>query len=430
MITIINIIPGSIADKSGIKPGDQLLTINEQEIHDYIDYRYYGAEEVLNMTIHRQGHSYVYEIEKEYDEDVGLILEEMKLMCCGNNCLFCFVHQNPKGMRRALYVKDEDYRFSFLYGNYITLTRVDDLALNRIIQQKLSPLYVSVHATDWAVRKLLLGLKKDDNLIDKLIFLTKNGIEIHAQIVVCPGINDGSVLGKTIGDLAKFYPGVGSVAIVPVGLTRHRARLYPLRILTKNEIKNMILYVNKMQKIFRRRIKTGFVYLSDEFFIRAGFPVPGEDYYDDFYQIENGVGEFRRMISELEHVSSDMSGSLNRPVKISWITGRLAYEPLKRYILSRFDGVINLTIQLIPITNDFFGKSITVSGLLVGGDIYYQLKGRQLGDLVLLPPRIVNHEGYLLDNWTPAMLQDKLNVPVHVYTEPFSELVNVVEKYL
>jgi putative radical SAM enzyme (TIGR03279 family) len=430
MVTIVNIVPGSIAEELGIRSGDQLLTINRQEINDYIDYRYHNAGEALEMAVKRGEETIIFEIEKEYDEDVGIEPEEMKMMNCGNNCIFCFVHQNPKGLRRPLYFKDEDYRFSFLYGHYVTLTRVDEPELKRIVEQNLSPLYVSVHATEWQVRKLLLGLKKDDLLLKKLGYLTKHGIEVHTQIVLCPGINDGAVLDNTINDLAGFYPGIGSIAIVPVGLTRHRERLHPLRQLTRDEMRETVTYVKKRQQMYREEIGTGFVYLSDEFFIQAIIPLPGKAYYDDFYQIENGVGEFRDTIDMFNHDWPGMFKSLKKPVKITWVTGYLAYDSLQQYIISKLNTIDKLTIQLRSIENKFYGSSITVSGLLVGGDIHQQISGSDLGDLVLLPPRILNANGLMLDDWTPAMLQEKTGVPCYVYTEPLSELVKVVNKVL
>jgi putative radical SAM enzyme (TIGR03279 family) len=430
MVTIVNIIPGSIAEELGIKSGDQLLHINNNAINDYIDYRYHGAGDLLEVVIKRGKETIIFEIEKEYDQDIGLEPEEMKMTCCGNNCIFCFVHQNPKGLRRTLYFKDEDYRFSFLYGHYVTLTRVDTAALQRIVAQNLSPLYVSVHATDWHVRRLMLGLKKDDYLLEKLSYLVNNGIQVHSQIVVCPGINDGAVLDKTIQDLAGLYPGMDSIAIVPVGLTHHRGRLYPLRLMTKKEMLEMVRYVERKQKKYRKQNGIGFVYLSDEFFIRTGTALPEAAYYDDFYQIENGVGTFREMMDQFNRDRPKMPKSIKNKVNITWVTGDLAYTPLKQHIINKLKKIDGLTIQILPVNNTFFGKSITVSGLLVGSDIYEQLKERQLGHLVLLPPRILNANGLMLDDWTPEMLQDKLGVPCHVYREPISELVEVVTKVL
>jgi putative radical SAM enzyme (TIGR03279 family) len=430
MLNIVNIIPGSIAAELGVKSGDQLLRINKVEINDYIDYRYHGAGEHLEVIVKRGTETIIFDIEKEYDQDIGLEPESMKMTRCGNNCIFCFVHQNPKGLRPPLYFKDEDYRFSFLYGHYITLTRVNGPALRRIVEQNLSPLYVSVHATDCQVRRRLLGLKKDDSLLEKLTFLVKNNITVHCQIVVCPGINDGDVLDKTIADLANLHPGIGSIAIVPVGLTRHRKRLHPLRLLTKQEMLEMVFYVERQQTVYRKRFGCGFVYLSDEFFIQTGISLPETIYYDGFYQIENGVGEFREMIDTFKSSWTQMPKSLKNPIKITWVTGRLACEPLRKYIISQLNTIEQLTIQLRSIDNIFFGNSITVSGLLIGSDIYQQLKDNNLGDLALLPPRILNADGLMLDDWTLPMLQEKLGVPCYVYREPISDIVKVINNVL
>ena len=427
MVRIISVETGSIAEELEIKPGDYIVSINNKSINDRLDYRFYQSEEQIDLHIKHKDEDVIYEIEKDAHEDVGLDLDEMKMKACGNNCVFCFVYQNPKGMRQALYFKDEDYRFSFLYGHYVTMTTLKQKDLDRIVEQRLSPLYISVHSTEGKTRKLLLGITREDHLLEKIEFLTSHGIELHAQIVLCPGINDGEIFDQTVANLKKFYPGVRSIAVVPVGLTQHRDNLYQLRLHTKAELNEMIDYVNQKREALKNELNVGFVYLSDEFFIKAGVPMPKTEYYDEFYQIENGVGEFRDMIDNLHSVRKRFPKQLSDPLKITWVTGKLAEGPIKEFIIPELEKVKNLEIEVIAITNHFYGTAIQVSGLLTGQDVYNQLKNRKLGDLVLLPPRVLNDDDLLLDDWTVADLEDKLNIRCHVYTESISEFFKVLK---
>lgn len=427
MLKILSVDSGSIAEELQIRAGDYVISINDKPINDRLDYRFYQTGEQIDLHIKHKDEDVIYEIEKDVHDDIGLELDEMKMKACGNNCVFCFVYQNPKGMRRALYFKDEDYRFSFLYGHYVTMTTLKQKDLDRIVEQRLSPLYISVHSTEEKTRKLLLGINREDQLLKKIEFLTKHGIKLHAQIVLCPGINDGKIFDQTVTDLKTFYPGVKSIAVVPVGLTQHRDNLYPLRLHTKNELKSMIDDTIQKRKVLKNELNVGFVYLSDEFFIKAGVPMPDASYYDEFYQIENGVGEFRNMIDNLYMVKKRFPKQLTNSLKITWVTGKLAERSLKEFIIPELEKVKKLEIEVIAITNHFFGPAIQVSGLLTGQDIYNQLKNRKLGDVVLLPPRVLNDDGLLLDDWTVADLEAKLNVRCHVYTESMSEFFRVLK---
>ena len=429
MVRIISVDSGSIAEELQIKSGDYVVSINEKPINDRLDYRFYQSEEQIDLLIRHKEEDVIYEIEKDAQEDIGLELDEMKMKACGNNCVFCFVYQNPEGMRKALYFKDEDYRFSFLYGHYVTMTTLKQKDLDRIVEQRLSPLYISVHSTEEKTRKLLLGINRDDHLLEKIEFLTSNGIELHAQIVLCPGINDGEIFDKTVDDLKKYYPGIKSIAVVPVGLTQHRDKLYRLRLHTKDELNAMIAYVDQKRELLRKELDVGFVYLSDEFFIKAGVPMPDAEYYDEFYQIENGVGEFRDMIDNLHSIKEKYPGRLSEPFRITWVTGKLAEVPLKEFIIPELGKTENLIIEVIAVTNHFYGPAIQVSGLLTGQDVFNQLKNKDLGDLVLLPPRILNDDDLLLDDWTVPELQEKLNTPCHVFIEPMSEFFNVIQQF-
>jgi len=426
MIKIISVYEGSIAEELGIKTGDKLLSINNKKIEDRLDYRFYCADESIEMVVMKNDHEIIYEIEKYIDEEIGLELEDMKLKSCGNNCVFCFVYQNPKGMRKPLYFKDEDYRFSFLYGHYVTMTTVKQKDLNRIVEQRLSPLYISVHATEEKVRKLLLGIKFDDHLLEKIEFLTSNGIELHAQIVLCPDINDGAVFRQTVNDLKRFYPKVQSIAVVPLGLTRYRDNLMKMRMHTEQELGEALDTINGFREELRTELGDPFVYPADEFFIRAGRPLPEATYYGAFYQIENGVGEFRDMIDSFESDKKILAGKLDRPAAITWVTGELAAPLLDEYIIEPVRRMGNLRIDLVPVKNEFYGPSIQVSGLLTAQDIFEQLKGSSLGDMVFLPPRVLNEDGFFLDDWTVDELEQKLGVPCYVYTNPLSELPEVI----
>ena len=422
MLEIIQVEKNSIAEALGIKAGDRVISVNGNLVNDEIDFRFFAAEEQLDLQVQREFESFNFEIEKEFHEDIGLDLEPMKMKACGNNCVFCFVYQNPRGLRRALYFKDEDYRFSFLYGHYVTLTTVRQSELERIVAQKLSPLYISVHATEKKTRNLLLGLKKEDYLMEKIEFLVEGGIELHAQIVLCPGINDGKIFDRTVKDLKKFYPGVKSIAVVPLGLTRHREKLFTLRLHQAEELQEMIRYTNEVRGKLLAELGNYFIYLSDEFFIKAGVPLPASTYYDEFYQIENGVGEFRDMIDRFWEEVDQLPARIDKPLRVSWVTGTIAAGLLEKHIIDRLRQIENLTINLYPIKNDFYGHSIEISGLLVGQDIYNQLKNKETGDLVLLPPRVLNHDGLFLDDWSVAQLEEALGVPVVVYKEALAEL--------
>jgi putative radical SAM enzyme (TIGR03279 family) len=430
MIKIMAIEQGSIAEELDLQPGDVLQSVNGKEINDRLDYRFLQSSEDVELLVSRDDQSVIYEIEKDADEDIGLVLEEMNLMACGNNCVFCFVYQNPKGMRKALYFKDEDYRYSFMYGHYVTMTTMTRDDLERIVEQRLSPLYISVHSTEAKTRKFLLGIKKDDHLLEKMEFLTSNGIELHTQIVLTPGINDGYVFDQTVNDLKQFYPGVKSIAVVPIGLTQHRKRLTPLRIHTAEELKTMISFVDERRKKLKKELGSHFIYLSDEFYIKAKQPLPAAEYYDAFYQIENGVGEFRDMIDSFEKNFKVKKKGFDKPLKITWVTGILAYKLLEDKIINPLREIKNLTIDLVPVVNKWYGPSIQVSGLLVAEDIYQQLKDRQLGDLVLLPPRVLNDDDLFLDDWTMDKLTEKLAVACHVYRGEIANFVDEIKEYL
>jgi len=425
MIEILDIEPGSIADELKIRAGARLVSINGKEINDNLDYRFYASGEELELLIEQDGEQVVFEIEKDYQEDLGFILEDLKMRQCGNKCVFCFVHQNPRGLRKPLYFKDEDYRFSFLYGHYVTLTNVNQSDLDRIVEQRLTPLYISVHVTDLPMRQYMLGIKFDDFLLEKIRFLTERGIELHCQIVLCPGLNDGKYLEQTIADLKQFYPGVRSVAIVPVGLSKHRKNLPQLNPVTDRYSRDFIALTNEMRAKMKQELGSSFVYLSDEFYIRIGSDVPPDDYYEGFYQLENGVGLTRDFINRFEAEKTELAGASPR-LKLTLVSGVLGTEVLNRYILPHLQGLNGLDISLHRVRNKFYGESITVSGLLVGQDIYQSLWENPLGEYVILPPRVLNHDRRFLDDWTLDELEDRLKRKVIVFPESFLRLFGII----
>lgn len=425
---ILGISEGSIAEELGIKAGDELVSINGHKIRDQLDYKFYQNEEYLEVLIKQSGEEIIFEIEKEAHEDLGLELEPLELRICGNKCIFCFVYQNPKGLRKTLYIKDEDYRFSFLYGHYVTLTNAKEEDLHRIVEQRMTPLYISVHATDPELRKLLLGIKFEDHLMNKLKFLTENGIEIHAQIVLCPGLNDGDQLVKTVTDLAQLYPGIRSVAIVPVGLTRHRKNLFPIQAVTDDYAREIIDFTDRLRLLMLKKIGDPFVYLSDEFFIRTGLEIPGEDYYGEFHQLENGVGLTRNLIQILHNEKGKIKKLPVKHKKFTFVSGILGAAALKKYILPELVSM-GYKINLIPVPNKFYGESITVSGLLVGQDIYNTLKNNTVSDYIVLPPRCLNEDNLFLDDWSLEDLEKRLDKKCIPFPESFVELMEKVEEY-
>ena len=429
MVEVVNIEANSISEDLGLQIGDKVLKVNGREITDALDYRFHVSAEQVNLLVQRGNEKLIYEIEKEYDDDLGLELEDLEMRSCGNKCIFCFVFQNPKGLRKPLYFKDEDYRFSFLYGHYTTLTNATQADLNRIVEQKLSPLYISVHVTEPKLRKMMLGINFDDHLFEKFDFLINNGIELNCQIVLCPGLNDGLYLEQTINDLRLYYPMVKSIAIVPVGLTKHRKNLYPINPVTKEYGLRTITEIDEKRKLLRKELGSYFVYLSDEFYIRTNTPIPNNNYYEDFYQLENGVGLSRDLINTFEEEYLKLKNHIFDPAKFSLVTGVLGSQVLEKYFSKKLNELPNLNFEIHPILNQFYGSSITVSGLLVGQDIYNQLRDKSLGDYVILPPRCLNDNGVFLDDWTLQQLEEKLGRKLFVFPGSFIKLFEEIEEY-
>lgn len=406
---------GSLADKYSIQPGNEILEINKSPINDFIDYKFQSSDEKLDLRIkNKSGRIRGVRIVKKPDQDLGITFEEKRYRGCGNKCIFCFMHQLPKGLRKPLYFKDEDYRLSFLHGNFITLTNLSERDIQRIISQRLSPLYVSVHTTDELLRKKILGNPKAPDILPLIRRLTEIRIELHTQIVICPEVNDGHYLEKTVYDLSLFYPRVKSLAIVPVGLTRFRKRLPRLKPVDKEYARELIKSVERWQAYFRRKYKSNFVYAADEFYLLAGLDIPSKKYYDEFYQVENGVGMVREFLEGFKRKEKLLPRSLKHKFSLTLVTGELANKFMRSQILGGLKRIKNLHVNLAPVKNDFFGKSITVSGLLTGRDILRALRKSEHGELVMLPPNCLNSDGLFLDDLKPKDLEKKLRVQTAV----------------
>jgi putative radical SAM enzyme (TIGR03279 family) len=358
---VARVMADSIAVEVGLEPGDRLISVNGESIRDIIDLSFALSDECVELLIQKvSGEQEVLEIEKEYDEDLGIEFESAVfdgVRRCANKCIFCFVDQMAPGMRESLYVKDDDYRLSFLYGNFVTLTNTVPQDIDRIRRLHLSPLYISVHTTNGTLREKMLNNKNAGKIMEHLDTLITNDIEMHTQIVLCPDINDGEELEKTIRDLYSLHPNVISMAIVPVGLSRYRENCYSLQVFSPEKALDVITLVRKWQEKCRKRSGTSFVYLSDEFYITAGQPIPEYDLYDGFPQLENGIGLVRNFLHEWEQAPIITTG-YDSPQHIDVVCGISAQKILEPLLQSI--SIANLTIRVIPIENDFFGNDISV----------------------------------------------------------------------
>lgn len=404
---------GSIADQLGIRPGDCLLAINGQNVVDWLDYQAFCCTERLSLITRRGDEEIVYELEKDEYEPLGLKFDSQlmsRVRDCVNHCMFCFVDQLPDHVRPTLRVKDDDWRLSMMMGNYVTLTNVSDKELERIVARHASPLYISVHATDPELRAKLLGQKLGAKLMGQLTRLREGGIHFHAQAVLCPNLNDGKVLEKTVEDLAAFWPYCRSLALVPVGLTGHREGLCPLRKYTQEEAAAVIDAAEVWQKRFQKEFDTVFVYPSDEFYLQAGRDVPPDSFYGDYDQIENGVGLVRLLRTEFEDALEYADLSSARPAHLVIATG-VSAGPILEALLSplRIPGV---RIDVIAIENRFFGSSVTVTGLLTGGDLIRALKDYPCDKILITERMLRETEDVFLDDMTLDEVREKLGRPV------------------
>lgn len=420
---------GSIAWELELEPGDRLLKINGREIEDIFDYQYYVNSDSLVMLVEKaDGEEWELEIENDY-EDLGITFENglmSEYRSCRNKCVFCFIDQMPPGMRETLYFKDDDSRLSFLQGNYVTLTNMSDKDIDRIIRFKLSPINISVHTTNPELRCRMLHNRFAGEALKKIDRLYEAGTPMNGQIVLCKGLNDGPELERTIRDLSRYLPYMESVSVVPVGLSKYREGLYPLEPLTKEDAQAAVDIIEAWQEKLFREHGTHFIHASDEFYILAGRPLPEEERYDGYIQLENGVGMLRLLMQEVAEALETRTGEA-RPQELSLATGLLAAPYLEQLIgdiSRRYPGV---RVHIYPIVNRFFGEQITVAGLITGQDLMEQLKGKCLGERLLLPACMFRSgEEVFLDDVTREQVQNALQVPVHIVKSSGKDLVEAV----
>lgn len=426
-VEIIDVRPSSIAQELGIKKGDKLLSIHGAAVRDILEYKYLTTDEYLELEIQRpNGEVWIYELEKEYDEDIGIIFDGIidKPKSCHNKCIFCFIDQLPKGMRETLYFKDDDTRLSFLQGNFVTLTNLSEKEIDRIIRYRISPINVSVHTTDPDLRKMMLSNKNAGKIMDYLERLKEGDIEIKAQIVLCPDINDGKNLDKTIHDLISLYPNLNCLAVVPVGVTKYRENLPHIRVFDRELASAVIEQVEEIQKTCLRDLGTRFVFLSDEFYIISGRDLPGYEEYEGFQQLENGVGLVTLFNKEIEEALKNLQNFDMRKREAVIVTGEYASSFLKDAAALIMSRIENLNIEVFEIKNDFFGHGVKVSGLITGQDIISQLKGKAIGSSILIPDSMLKKgERVFLDDITVEDVERELAVKVTVCSEDGSDLV-------
>ncbi|MGI5892236.1 MAG: DUF512 domain-containing protein [Bacillota bacterium] len=422
---ISDIIPGSIAEELGIVSGEKLVGINGHAILDIIDYGYYCNDEELLLEVKDLcGETYFCQVEKEAEEDLGLcfasnLFDGMR-SCC-NKCLFCFMEQLPPHARKSLLVKDDDYRMSFLQGNYITGTNLLPKDIERIEKLKLSPLYFSIHCSDLQMRRQLLGNQKADDIIPLLKRLCHKDIVIHGQIVLCPGLNDGQVLEKTLADLEGLGSNLQSVALVPVGLTKYQKNDC-LRLYTKEEAQHLISFINKQQASYRKKRGSSFVFLADEFYIMADELFPDYEHYEEFPQLENGVGMCRILLDDWQRVKKDLPAQIAPKKEFLFITGKSA-EKLIRSIADDLSFVDGLKVNVMSVENKFFGSSITVAGLLTVTCIKEALAGNKDLPTLILPSTMLKFDqNIFLDNGTLEQLRKDLQTEIMVI-EPCAEAI-------
>ncbi|MEH2011189.1 TIGR03279 family radical SAM protein [Nostoc sp.] len=418
---ITKVLPDSIAAEIGFEAGDAIVAINGTRPRDLIDYQFLCADEVLELEVlDTTGKTHSLEIEKDYDQDLGLEFETALfdgLIQCNNRCPFCFIDQQPPGKRTSLYLKDDDYRLSFLYGSYLTLTNLPEREWQRIEQMRLSPLYVSVHATEAEVRIRLLKNPRAGQILQQLKWFQKRRLQIHAQVVVCPGINDGKHLEQTLKDLTSFHtgevPAVASVAVVPVGLTRFRPPEDELTPVTKEKAKEVISQVQRLSRQFRQQFASSVVWLADEWFLIAGEQLPSESEYEEYPQIDNGVGSIQLFLKQFATVAAELLPPKVYPQrKFTWVVGN-AVEKAFQPILKRLNFVEGLEVNMRALCSDYWGQTISVTGLLTGHDLLLNLEGQDLGDGILLPNVMLkNGELVFLDDLSIEELAGRLNTKI------------------
>ncbi|MFZ5648837.1 MAG: DUF512 domain-containing protein [Bacillota bacterium] len=430
-LAVSSVLEESIAKEVGLEKGDVLLSINGRAVTDILDYYFYTRDNLVNIEVIKEnGERWELEIEKDSEEDLGVEFKYTGLETitrCANKCIFCFVDQMPEGLRDSLYIKDDDYRLSFLQGSFITLSNMSDRDFKRVASLRLSPLYISVHTTNPDLRASMLGNKRAGNILKNLQYLVEKGIEIHTQAVICPEINDGEELDRTVSDLAGLWPGIRSLAVVPVGLTANREGLFKIRRFRQEEAAMVVNKVRGWQDGCLKNFDYPFVFASDEFYLLAGAEIPGAGRYADFPQIENGVGITRLFWDDWAKAKRRLPKQSARPLKIRLVTGLLG-EKVIRPVITEINRIGNLQADIVAVKNEFFGDMVTVSGLLTGGDILKNSEKLKGSDIVVLPGTVLRKgSSTLLDDMTTDDLSKALGVTVKTADGP-DELVNIIKK--
>ena len=433
MVKILAVLPNSIAAHAGIRGGDTLVSVNQNEIRDVLDYRFYLTDTNVSLSLLRQDERYTVHLNKGEYDDIGLEFETPlmdKKHSCANKCVFCFIDQLPPGMRETLYFKDDDDRLSFLHGNYVTLTNLKEADIDRIIKMHISPVNISVHTTNPELRVKMMKNKRAGEVLSYLGRMADAGIALCTQIVLCKGLNDRDELDRTMRELAAYHPSLRSCSIVPVGLTKYRENLFPLEGFSPKECEDVIRQVNAFGDECLRKHGTRLFYCSDEFYVRAGLPLPDEDFYEDYSQIENGVGMLTSLESEFDFeldYLDELTPQMRAPRTVSIATGAAAYEHI-RNMAERLTALVpNLTVHVYRIVNRFFGESVTVAGLLTGRDVAEQLKDIPLGDELLFPAVMLRADGdVFLDDMTPEQLSKRLGVPVCASESDGAKLIRAI----
>ena len=435
---ISRVLPGSIGEELELEPGDILAEINHQLVEDVFDYRYLMNDEYIELLIEKaNGELWELEVEKDYDEDLGIEFENGLMddyRSCSNHCMFCFIDQMPPGMRETLYFKDDDSRLSFLQGNYVTLTNMSQEDIERVIKYHLSPINVSFQAMNPQLRCKMLHNRFAGDALKKVDQLYEAGITMNGQIVLCKGVNDGEELEYSIQKMSEYAPVLQSVSVVPVGLTKFRKGLYPLEPFTKEDAKAVLEQIHRWQKIMYERYGIHFIHASDEWYILAGEELPEEDRYDGYLQLENGVGMVRLLMNEFEDAMNQRREKDGFPCdtisgELSMATGMLSYPYIRKLADRMMEAYPKLCIHVYPIINHFFGENITVSGLITGQDLIEQLKGKELGSTLLLPENMLRcGEGLFLDDVRVEEAQGTLQVPLNIVKSSGYDFVETVLK--
>ena len=422
-LVVKSVVEGSPASRAGFRPADVIRRVNEQRVNDIVDLRYHTSEESFEVEFVRDGVYHSVQMERKWGEDLGFVFTfELadQIHTCDNKCVFCFIHQMPKGMRKSLYLMDDDFRLSFLHGNYVTLTNMSEAEFERTKAQGLSPLYVSVHATNPRLRGFMLGRGSPEPILPRIAELSDSYIDVHAQVVLCPGLNDGTALSQTISDLAALHPsatskpaGVRSVAVVPVGLSKFRHNLYPIERIDASYAEDFLEKMDVTRTKLRDQLGTRFVFPSDEWFAYAGLPIPSRSWYEDFPQFEDGIGTFRLFMDEAAYGLKRLKGRRAKPTKMTLVTGVLPSRVISEFAenLSQIDGI---DASVLPIVNEFFGTGITVAGLVTFKDLLNAINCTDKSGMLVIPDIMLKDGTLFLDDSTIDDLREASGMDVRV----------------